>query len=296
MSGLHNPSSPMSPRSQWRGNSLGGTIPNTLPPLEENHSQKMFSPGVVIEAPLRGSPLPGPRSSRRIASLDDIDIMRMRSSSSFGWYDESTLTETEDLVTPFMQIDNWRQINQNQSGWQQNTFPVGAIPEYSASPTAPTKPAEVEFEQLNDPTVSTKTFSSGPHGAPVQFAVNIGAFRVISGGGGHAQYQVVLTRNGNTWKRWKRYSDFKMLAEYAKLSDLKTTVERWAEVTNTQRWFRCLEANYLRTKCFFLEQFMAQLLFDLPSPSLLLTFVQASENEFTPATPVPLQEVSLRRS
>ncbi|CAN0306666.1 unnamed protein product, partial [Discosporangium mesarthrocarpum] len=42
----------------------------------------------------------------------------------------------------------------------------------------------------------------------------------------------------------------------------------------TQRWFRCLEANYLRSKCFFLEKFLAQLLFEVPTPSLLLTFVQ----------------------
>eukprot|EP00953_Heterococcus_sp_UTEX-ZZ885_P036911 18999-Heterococcus_DN1.PRE.3 len=31
----------------------------------------------------------------------------------------------------------------------------------------------------------------------------------------------------------------------------------------------------VNTQCYFLERFMAQLLFELPSPSLLLTFVQA---------------------
>lgn len=48
----------------------------------------------------------------------------------------------------------------------------------------------------------------------------------------------------------------------------------------TQRWFRCLEANYLKTKCMLLEKFMAQLLFEVPTPSLLLTFVGAHQPDF----------------
>ncbi|CAN0447167.1 unnamed protein product [Laminaria digitata] len=48
----------------------------------------------------------------------------------------------------------------------------------------------------------------------------------------------------------------------------------------TQRWFRCLEANYLKNKCMLLEKFLAQLLFAVPTPSVLLTFVGAQQPDF----------------
>lgn len=48
----------------------------------------------------------------------------------------------------------------------------------------------------------------------------------------------------------------------------------------TQRWFRCLDADYLQTKCMLLERFLAQLLFEVPTPSLLLTFVGAQASDF----------------
>lgn len=31
-------------------------------------------------------------------------------------------------------------------------------------------------------------------------------------------------------KSWKRFSDFKLLAEYAKISDLRDTVKAWAHI------------------------------------------------------------------
>lgn len=49
------------------------------------------------------------------------------------------------------------------------------------------------------------------------------------------------------------------------------------ELVQTQRWFRCLEANYLKTKCRLLEKFLAQLLFEVHTPSLLMTFVGAQQ-------------------
>lgn len=48
----------------------------------------------------------------------------------------------------------------------------------------------------------------------------------------------------------------------------------------TQRWFRCLDANYLKSKCNLLEKFLAQLLFEVASPSLLLSFVGAHHCDF----------------
>ncbi|CAN0519850.1 unnamed protein product, partial [Ectocarpus sp. 12 AP-2014] len=47
-----------------------------------------------------------------------------------------------------------------------------------------------------------------------------------------------------------------------------------------QRWYRCLEANYLKTKCSLLERFLAQFLFEVPTPSLLMNFVGAQQPGF----------------
>ncbi|CAM9307517.1 unnamed protein product [Phaeothamnion confervicola] len=129
-------------------------------------------------------------------------------------------------------------------------------------------------ELRHENVTTTKTWQI--KGRPVPYAVAIGAIRVLKKGGAqHAQYQVVLSTNSRIWRCWKRFSDFKLLAEYARLSGLQHSIVAWTEVQSKQRLFRCLEEAYLRSKCLVLERFMAQLLFELPSPSLLLTFVQA---------------------
>ncbi|KAG5192711.1 hypothetical protein JKP88DRAFT_292157 [Tribonema minus] len=223
-------------------------------------------------APLAGDN-PGKRLSA-VSSLDDIDLLRFRSQSSFGFFEDVAL-DGEDQLSSFIQIDDWREINWKMA--QPSSDDAAAGSTSSALPPSPRSASEqesVQFEYINELTVATRTFQS-PNGQSVPYAVAIRAFRVISSGGGHAQYQVVVSTQTKVWKCWKRFSDFKLLAEYAKISDLTQTVQAWGEIQSTQRWFRCLEANYLRTKCYYLEKFIGCLLFELPSPSLLLTFVQA---------------------
>lgn len=40
----------------------------------------------------------------------------------------------------------------------------------------------------------------------------------------------MMSTNNQVYKMWKRFSDFKLLAEYAKISDLRESVEAWRRV------------------------------------------------------------------
>lgn len=39
-----------------------------------------------------------------------------------------------------------------------------------------------------------------------------------------------MSTDSQVYKLWKRFSDFKLLAEYAKISDLRDTVDAWRRI------------------------------------------------------------------
>ncbi|CAM9453548.1 unnamed protein product, partial [Hapterophycus canaliculatus] len=211
--------------------------------------------------PLLGSPVPS-RGVPKMGSMDDTYCDRIRSTSSFGWYDETAVFESIDATNSraFSEIENWRNLD-TWDGGRERREPQEEV-------------ANVEFVVPNAQVTTTKTFRHASHGQPEPYMVSIGSTRVrrMSPFAVHAEYQVLMTTKDGTYKSWKRFSDFKLLAEYAKISDLRDTVSAWRRVQQTQRWFRCLEANYLKSKCRLLERFLAQLLFELPTPSLLMNF------------------------
>ena len=47
--------------------------------------------------------------------------------------------------------------------------------------------------------------------------------------------QVLLSTKDEIYKSWKRFSDFKLLAEYAKISDLRDTVTVWRQIQQVRR-------------------------------------------------------------
>lgn len=44
-----------------------------------------------------------------------------------------------------------------------------------------------------------------------------------------------MSTKDETYKCWKRFSDFKMLAEYAKIADLRDTVTAWTHIQQVRR-------------------------------------------------------------
>lgn len=100
----------------------------------------------------------------------------------------------------------------------------------------------------------------------------------------HAEYMVVVTIGGNaplTFGIWKRHSDFARLAQDLTERNLKSKEENvfkntllsWQCVLQRKRWFRSLDKDYLALKCFLLERFMHDLLFESYSPAILNRFL-----------------------
>eukprot|EP01039_Chlorochromonas_danica_P009999 gene9999-11058_t len=100
----------------------------------------------------------------------------------------------------------------------------------------------------------------------------------------HAEYMVVVTLGGNaplTFGIWKRHSDFARLARELYERNLQVPDEEvfknallsWQCVLQRKRWFKSLDKDYLALKCFLLERFMHDLLFESHSPAMLNRFL-----------------------
>eukprot|EP01084_Bolivina_argentea_P181846 314021_1 len=151
-------------------------------------------------------------------SLDDNDIMRMKSTNSFGWYNEfsddsGSLLGFDDGV---QLIEDWRTAETKKHSWV-----VNDIPEF--------------FERRSEHITTSKTFRGNSMDTPVAYTVALRAIRVMSNGGGHAQYEVVLTAGSSEMQCWKRFNDFKLLSEYAKISQFKDSILAWNELQQMQR-------------------------------------------------------------
>lgn len=53
----------------------------------------------------------------------------------------------------------------------------------------------------------------------------------------------------------------------------KNSLLSWQCVLQRKKWFRCLECDYLSLKCFLLERFIHDVLFESPSPKLISEFL-----------------------
>jgi hypothetical protein len=56
-------------------------------------------------------------------------------------------------------------------------------------------------------------------------------------------------------------------------NEYNNSILSWECLTNRQRMFRCLEKDYVALKCFLLERFLHDLLFESPTPMLLVDFL-----------------------
>jgi len=96
----------------------------------------------------------------------------------------------------------------------------------------------------------------------------------------HAEYLVVVTLGNVTFGVWRRHSDFKALATQVQLVNdasskgkFKNALLSWQCLVHRQRWFRCLDKDYLGLKCFLLERFMHDLLFESTTPDMIGLFL-----------------------
>jgi len=119
-------------------------------------------------------------------------------------------------------------------------------------------------------------------------------------GSRHAEYLVVVSAGAVTFGVWRRFTHFRTLAESigleggrhaasskgcggkgssGKLSaealeeQFRMTHFSWAVLQRRRRLFRCLEPDYLAIKCFLLERFLHDLVFESSSPTTIQDFL-----------------------
>ena len=75
---------------------------------------------------------------------------------------------------------------------------------------------------------------------------------------------------------WRRHSDYCKLASKIELDNVtshgesfKNTLLSWQCVLQRKKWYRCLDKEYLALKCFLLERFIHDLLFESQTPQLI---------------------------
>ena len=85
---------------------------------------------------------------------------------------------------------------------------------------------------------------------------------------------------------WRRFTDFARLAQAVGAAEggagpptdavrgqFRMTAFSWAVLQRRKRMFRCLERDYLVLKCFLLERFLHDLVFESYSPATVRDFL-----------------------
>lgn len=96
----------------------------------------------------------------------------------------------------------------------------------------------------------------------------------------HAEFLVKIQFGTLILAAWRRYTDFERLF-HAVISDSRTrnkfpnTTYSWELVRHRKRWYRCLEEEYLTLKCFLLERFLHDLVYECEETNAICKFIGA---------------------
>jgi len=125
----------------------------------------------------------------------------------------------------------------------------------------------------------------------ITVTIQIPRFKIASlkNGEARASFLVVVSINGVHYGRWKSHSEFRTLADKIQIthdssiantpcadictSSFRNSILSWQCVLHRKPWFRCLDKEYLALKCFLLERFMHDVLFESHTPELLSAFI-----------------------
>ena len=100
----------------------------------------------------------------------------------------------------------------------------------------------------------------------------------------YAEFLIVISLGGRgavQFGIWKRFSEFTKLAKKLTELDLRApppysfrnSLLSWQCVMERKRWFKSLDKDYLSLKCFLIERFMHDLLFETPTPAIISDFL-----------------------
>lgn len=135
-------------------------------------------------------------------------------------------------------------------------------------------------EQSPFGTSVTKSWQCPACGELSSMMVHIPKYQVVKEGSFdiHAEYLVVVRLRFVTFGLWRRYSHFQRLADKIvsenRPIDFENTLGSWRCVKRRQRWFRCLDKDYITLKCFLLERFLHDAVFESDSSELFHDFLE----------------------
>lgn len=126
----------------------------------------------------------------------------------------------------------------------------------------------------------SKSFNSAISAMTIQIS-HFRIFRTFKDGNLHAEFLVVVSIGSAspvTFGVWKRHSDFRELSNGLKSQynpdAYKNALLSWDCVLQRKRWFKCLDKDYLALKCFLLERYMHDLLFESSEPTVITNFLE----------------------
>lgn len=117
-------------------------------------------------------------------------------------------------------------------------------------------------------------------------------FRIVRHADGvlHAEFLVVVSLRGihnsyMTFGIWRRHSSFEALARTIQENEasskvFENSILSWQCFLNRKRWFRCLDIEYLVLKCFLLERFLHDVLFESQTASTISTFLDLQYQDY----------------
>mmetsp|Transcript_9361 Transcript_9361/g.29842 ORF Transcript_9361/g.29842 Transcript_9361/m.29842 type:complete len:436 (-) Transcript_9361:520-1827(-) len=135
-------------------------------------------------------------------------------------------------------------------------------------------------EQSPFGTSATKSWECPTCGELSSMMVHIPKYQVVKEGAFdvHAEYLVVVRLRFVTFGLWRRFRDFERLADKIvgenRPVDFENTLGSWRCVKRRQKWFRCLDKDYITLKCFLLERFLHDAVFESTSSDLFLDFLE----------------------
>mmetsp|Transcript_379 Transcript_379/g.1243 ORF Transcript_379/g.1243 Transcript_379/m.1243 type:complete len:334 (-) Transcript_379:669-1670(-) len=124
----------------------------------------------------------------------------------------------------------------------------------------------------------TKSFECPTCHQTSSIMVQIPKFQIVKVGAEvFAQYLIVVGIGKTTLGVWRRFSDFQKLAEHitrdGDAHHFHMSSFSWTVLCRRKRLFRCLDKEYLALKCFLLERFLHDVVFESRSPAMIRDFL-----------------------
>ena len=183
--------------------------------------------------------------------LTDAQLRRSASSGLFASASRSTSRLPSSWNSVTLQLPRFRAVHQ-----------------YSEAASAVT---------ANEPASNFPSSSLGLLLLPTSLTDSCGALTSPSA---HGEFLVVVSLRGVqnssiTFGVWRRHSHFAALAKAiaSEPSVFKNSLLSWQCLLSKKHTFRCLDKEYLSLKCYLMERFLHDVLFESPSPQLVSAFL-----------------------